>query len=329
MTPPPAEAASAAAARTFDTAIPAVRPRRRAPVGPSRPGVPLGPARRPRRVSGPAARPVPVAEPTFPATGAARVPARERASARNRGLAPSSAWLSHPLLDRLIGGRAWIGIVAFALIGIVTMQLGLLKLNAGIGRALEHEAALQRENSALSVENSEVGSGDAVELKAAGIGMRLTPAGALRFLSGRDGAGIVDRAAAVLRARASKASETSTTSASAGGLGEASATAISSGAAPGESATSTAASGEAPAEATGSTGETAGSSPGAAASGESAGHETGPGSEAGAGATATGTGAAGTSATSAAATGEGSGQAGAGATASPTATAGAAGGAQG
>ena len=63
------------------------------------------------------------------------------------------------------------------------MQLGLLKLNAGIGRALEHEAALQRENSALSVENSEVAAGDTVELQAAHMGMQLVPAGALRFLS--------------------------------------------------------------------------------------------------------------------------------------------------
>ena len=48
---------------------------------------------------------------------------------------------SNRLLDRLIRGRMWIGIVAFALIGIVTLQLGLLKLNSGIGRALERAAA--------------------------------------------------------------------------------------------------------------------------------------------------------------------------------------------
>ncbi|HKH79019.1 MAG TPA: hypothetical protein VJ996_03305, partial [Solirubrobacteraceae bacterium] len=132
MTPP--AAAAAAAART--AAAPAVHPRR----------APLAPVRRPRRVSGPAAR-----------------PARARPAPRARTAASTAgALVTHPLLDRLIHGRAWIGIVAFALIGIVTMQLGLLKLNAGIGRALEHEAALQREDSALSVENSEVAAGDTV-----------------------------------------------------------------------------------------------------------------------------------------------------------------------
>lgn len=115
MTPPPP--AVAAAART----APAIHPRR----------APLAPVRRPRRVSGPA-RPT---RPVRPARSARPESARRLAN-------PVTAVAAHPLLDRLIHGRAWIGIVTFALIGIVTMQLGLLKLNAGIGRALKHEAAL-------------------------------------------------------------------------------------------------------------------------------------------------------------------------------------------
>ncbi|MGO9247466.1 MAG: hypothetical protein ACLQQB_04785 [Solirubrobacteraceae bacterium] len=179
MTPPPA----AAAART---AAPAIHPRR----------VPLAPVRRPRRVSGPGAR-----------------PARPAQQAR-KAVNPAVAIATHPLLDRLIHGRAWIGIVAFALIGIVTMQLGLLKLNAGIGRALEHEAALQREDSALSVENSEVAAGNTVELQAAHMGMQLIPAGALRFLSARGSEGDVGRALQALNARVSTPKQTSTESTS-------------------------------------------------------------------------------------------------------------------
>jgi hypothetical protein len=152
-------------------------------------------------VSGPAARPR--------VAGPSPTRARGSAAAQNR----TRTLLGHPLLDRLIGGRAWIGLVAFALIGIVTMQLGLLKLNAGIGRALEHEASLQRENSALSVENSEIEAGDTVELQAAHMGMQLIPAGALRFLSARDSGKEMGRAAAVLRARASAATAISTSAA--------------------------------------------------------------------------------------------------------------------
>jgi cell division protein FtsL len=88
---------------------------------------------------------------------------------------------SHRLLDRLIRGRMWIGIVAFALIGIVTLQLGLLKLNSSIGRALETESRLQNENAALSIENSEMAGGSRVESQAGRLGMRLTAAGGLQF----------------------------------------------------------------------------------------------------------------------------------------------------
>jgi hypothetical protein len=88
------------------------------------------------------------------------------------------------LPSELVVGRRWIALVAFALIGIVTMQLGLglLRLNGGIGRALEQEAALQRENAALSIENAEMAASDRVQSRALGIGMELVPAGALRFL---------------------------------------------------------------------------------------------------------------------------------------------------
>jgi len=201
MTPPPAAAAPAVypGPRTRPT-----RPRpARPPARPHTRRAPLAPVRRPRRVSGPASAP-PVAAP------------RRRAAARPN---PVAAVVSHPLLDRLLHGRAWIGIVAFALIGIVTMQLGLLKLNAGIGRALEHEAALQRENAALSVEDSETAAGDTVELQAGHMGMQLIPEGALRFLAvrGGDEANVVERAAQALNARASapksSASETETTAA--------------------------------------------------------------------------------------------------------------------
>lgn len=168
MTPPAAAAA------------PAVRPRR----GGEEPGAtpkravrrprPLTAPHRPRRVSGPTRRARPE-----------ELPARRRA--RDPGVAlrliPALESLAqHRLLDRLIRGRGWIALVAFALIGIVTLQLGLLKLNGGIGRALEREALLQRQNAALSIENSEMAAGDRVVSLAAGKGMAFVSPRALRFL---------------------------------------------------------------------------------------------------------------------------------------------------
>jgi hypothetical protein len=171
VTLPPA-AGAAAADRAFPAggAVPArSRPRRPVP---------------PRRISGPA--------PTA-SSRELRSPASARGSARaHRGLV---VWLrdlcervaNHRLLDRLVAGKVWIGLVAFALIGIVTLQLGLLELNASIGRLLERQGSLQRENAALSIESSEVAAGDRVESQAGKLGMVLVPAGTLRFLGPRPG----------------------------------------------------------------------------------------------------------------------------------------------
>jgi len=197
MTPPAAAAA------------PAVRPRR-APA-----------PRTPRRLSGPL-RPAPASRAATPRAGAGR--------AGQQGLvvgllAALESLAQHRLLDRLIRGRVWIGLVAFALIGIVTLQLALLKLNGGIGRALEHEALLQRENATLSIESSELAAGTRVEQGAARLGMAFVPTGSLRFLSA-SGHGDAGKAAVALAsaahaaAQARQASSTEAESARAGETSE-------------------------------------------------------------------------------------------------------------
>jgi hypothetical protein len=178
MTPPAAAAA------------PAVRPRR-APA-----------PRGPRRVSGPVRR--------APTTAPHRS-LRPRAATTVNGFALGlisaiEALAQHRLLDRLIRGRTWIGIVAFALIGIVALQLGLLKLNGGIGRALEREALLQRQNAALSIENSELAAGPRVQALAAQLGMAFASPSQLRFLDSRPRADTA-RAAASLAAAARAATQ--------------------------------------------------------------------------------------------------------------------------
>jgi cell division protein FtsL len=170
----------------------------------------------------------------------------------------------HRLLDRLIRGRVWIGLVAFALIGIVTLQLGLLKLNGGIGRALEHEALLQRENAALSIENSELAAGTRVEQNAAKLGMAFVPAGALRFLPA-GGHGEVGKAAAALATAAHAAAEAREASAAEAASASSVETSESEGEASGETAAASEGSGEESAEASASSA----SSEEASSSGES------------------------------------------------------------
>jgi hypothetical protein len=67
-------------------------------------------------------------------------------------LAPSSRrhavvrLLDAPLLDRLIRGRTWIAFVAFALLGIVAMQVAILRLGASIGRSVSQIEQLTQQN---------------------------------------------------------------------------------------------------------------------------------------------------------------------------------------
>jgi len=182
VTPPAAAAAAAPATRGRSTAP--ARPRVAPP--------------RPRRVSGPA-----------------RAPSKRGSQANSHaqaehGLVPGLLGALDGVsrsgaLDRLIRGRIWIGVITFALIGIVTLQLLVLQLNASIGRSLVRESQLQRTNAALSIEGSELAGGERVETQAALLGMQLVPEGSLRFLSDNPRADIA-RAAAAVKARAHAAS---------------------------------------------------------------------------------------------------------------------------
>jgi hypothetical protein len=132
--------------------------------------------RAPRRVSGPA-RPAPsrpAAKPRHredprPRTGVRRAPVRDpfivRAIERTIRMADSR------FLDRLIRGRLWIPLVAAGLMGIVFMQVSMLKLNAGIGRAVQASSTLERQNSAMRAEVSGMESGSKIYAIAKDIGM--------------------------------------------------------------------------------------------------------------------------------------------------------------
>ena len=137
----------------------------------------------PRRVSGPA-RPRAVAH-----GGAVALP-RPRPVATppfgRRALRRAAALADHPWLDRLLTGRAWIALLAFALIGIVFMQVSLLKLNAGIGRSVERAELLDRQNADLRAAVSRLGSDDRLQEEAAALGLVAPPAGSVTFL-GKNG----------------------------------------------------------------------------------------------------------------------------------------------
>jgi hypothetical protein len=139
----------------------------------ARPGVA---PRTPRRVSGPrAGTPRPRGLLAAPEPLGARV------------LVGLRALPDHRLLDRLVRGRAWIVLIGGALIGIVAMQVSLLKLNAGIGRDVQRSAVIQRENEALRATNSRLSGGERVQGIAGRMGLTVPAPGSVRFVSPRPG----------------------------------------------------------------------------------------------------------------------------------------------
>ena len=158
MTPP---AAGAAARRSAATHPPRPRPRR----------VPTAP----RRVSGPAG-----GKRVARAAVAAPMPVALRLAAAVHTVA------EHRYLDRLVRGRMWIAILGVGLIGIVFMQVSMLRMNAGIGRAVEQGSTLERQNSALQASISQLSSGERIETAAEKLGFVLPAAGSVRFLAARD-----------------------------------------------------------------------------------------------------------------------------------------------
>jgi cell division protein FtsL len=135
-------------------------------------------------------------------SGPAR-PAKAAAAGAPAGILLGAAGLARTLpdsraLDRLIRGRTWVAVIAVALIGIVAMQVHMLGLNAGIGRAVEKTSALEQQNSALRTEVSRLGSSERIAGEAQRLGLVMPNAGEVRYLRSHTTDGT--RAARVMRA---------------------------------------------------------------------------------------------------------------------------------
>ena len=161
-------------------ADPVAAPRPHAPKRPR-----LRPAPPPRRVSGPA-RGRGAAAPAAPAAPFAHVLGGIRAVGDSR------------LLDRLIRGQGWVVLLAVLLMGIVALQVMLLKLNTGIGQAIERAGTLERQNADLRGEVSALSSEERIQRVALEQGMLMPPAGEVRYVEAR-GAEDAHKAATVMR----------------------------------------------------------------------------------------------------------------------------------
>jgi hypothetical protein len=130
-----------------------------------------------RRVSGPM-RPL-------PAGGAAAGAVRTRDRQRTSAFARLSKLPEHRIVDVALRSRGWIVVVALMLGGIVAMQVSLLKLNAGISRAVQTSATLERQNADMQDTIARLSSSERVRNAAADLGMVAPPPGDVGFLRAR------------------------------------------------------------------------------------------------------------------------------------------------
>jgi cell division protein FtsL len=119
---------------------------------------------------------------------APRIPRRVSGPARGRRLARPTIWQrilalpDHRLVDRLVRGRVWIPLIGFLLIGIVFMQVSMLKLNAGIGSDAQKISTLERVNGELRADEAQLESGERIQRAAGKLGMVMPAPDQVKYL---------------------------------------------------------------------------------------------------------------------------------------------------
>jgi hypothetical protein len=102
------------------------------------------------------------------------------------------------LMVRMTRGRAWIGVLGVLLTGIVAVNVATLSLAASAGKIDRNIAALESENSLLSVRDAERSGVARVRHEAAGLGLTTATTDQIGYVraSARDVAVAAQRLAA-------------------------------------------------------------------------------------------------------------------------------------
>jgi cell division protein FtsL len=115
---------------------------------------------------------------------ARRAPAR-RVSGRARP-APAGRPVALPrgarVLDALLTGRIWIGLVGVLLAGIVFFNVDLLQMNREITQMADKAAEIKRQNDRLRHDYARLASSERIQEAAAALGLVYPAAGEVRYL---------------------------------------------------------------------------------------------------------------------------------------------------
>jgi hypothetical protein len=141
------------------------------------------PARKPvrhRRVSGPARAAV-----AAPRTVSRPVPRLPFGALAERAVEGICAVRDSQLVDRLVRGQGWIALLGVLLIGLVGLNVSLLKLNARNGRAAEVARDLRIENAKLRGSVARLGSSDRLQEAARDLGLVMPTPQMVTYLTAR------------------------------------------------------------------------------------------------------------------------------------------------
>ena len=115
-------------------------------------------------------------------------PAR-RVSGHARPAARSARTVAIPrgarVLDALLTGRIWIGLIGVLLAGIVFFNVDLLQMNREITRMADKAAQIKRENDRLRHDYARLASSERIQEAAAALGLVYPAAGEVRYLESK------------------------------------------------------------------------------------------------------------------------------------------------
>ena len=121
-----------------------------------------------------------------------RAPARPAPARRPAQPVRRPAALLRPtgaaVLDRLLSGRLWIGLVFLLLVGIVFFNVDLLRMNRDIAVTAEKAETVKRQNARLRGDLARLGSSERIQKVAADSGLVLPAPGEVRYLKPNPGA---------------------------------------------------------------------------------------------------------------------------------------------
>jgi cell division protein FtsL len=119
------------------------------------------------------------------APGPGRRPARRASGHTRERQAVAPLPRGARVLDALLTGRAWIGLVGLLLAGIVFFNVDLLQMNREITQMAERAAHIKRQNDRLRHDYARLASSERIQQAAATLGLVLPAPGEVRYLTSK------------------------------------------------------------------------------------------------------------------------------------------------